>query len=286
MQTVRRVAELRAQVRAWRAAGERVALTPTMGALHAGHLALLTTAGGAASRLVATIFVNPTQFGEGEDFGDYPRDEARDLAMLAEGGCDLVFAPSVEAMYPPGFATEVHVRGLTDVLCGAARPGHFDGVAQVVTKLLNQAGADVAVFGEKDWQQLIVIRRLARDLDIATEILGAPTEREPDGLARSSRNIYLTEAERAAAPALYQALMAAAREIATGAEARSVCQRHAAAVEAAGFAAPEYLECRTADALAPVERWAPERPARVFGAARLGRARLIDNVPVISEETA
>ncbi len=185
METVSTVAALRARVRAWRDAGERIALAPTMGALHEGHLSLVTLGRAHAERVVASIFVNPTQFGADEDLAAYPSDEARDAAMLERAGCDLIFAPGREEMYPPDFSTRVRVEGLTDCLGGAARPGHFDGVAQVVTKLLNQAQADVAVFGEKDWQQLAVIRRLARDLDIPTEILGAPIAREADGLAMS-----------------------------------------------------------------------------------------------------
>ena len=194
METVSTVADLRARVRTWCGAGERIALVPTMGALHEGHLSLVQLGRAHAGRVVATIFVNPTQFGAGEDLVAYPRDEASDAAMLERAGCDLIFAPGLDEMYPPGFATEVRVAGLTDCLCGPARPGHFEGVAQVVTKLLNQAQADFAIFGEKDWQQLAVIRRLARDLDIATAILGAPIAREADGLAMSSRNRYLDEA--------------------------------------------------------------------------------------------
>jgi pantoate--beta-alanine ligase len=280
MEIVRTVAELRDRVGYWRGRGARVALTPTMGALHEGHLSLVALGLREADRVVATLFVNPTQFGPGEDLASYPRDEARDVAMLRDAGCDLVFAPDATEMYPPGFATEVRVRGLTEVLCGAARPGHFDGVAQVVTKLLNQAQADVAIFGEKDWQQLAVIRRLARDLDIPTRVLGAAVVREADGLAMSSRNRYLTPEERAAAPALHAALRLAADEIAAGAGAAEACARAAEAVVAAGFARPDYLEARTAEGLALIERFDPAVPARVFAAARLGRARLIDNVAV------
>ncbi len=280
MDIVRTVAALRARVGAWRGQGETVALTPTMGALHEGHLTLVRLGHANAARVVATIFVNPTQFGAGEDLASYPRDEARDAAMLAGAGCDLLFAPDVGEMYPAGFATEVRVRGLTEVLCGAARPGHFDGVAQVVTKLLNQAQADVAIFGEKDWQQLAVIRRLARDLDIPTRILGAPIAREADGLAMSSRNRYLTPPERAAAPALFAALTRAATRIAAGDPVREAEAQAAAALVAAGFAQPDYVEARDAETLVALETFNPSRPARVFAAARLGRARLIDNVAV------
>ncbi|MEL6768895.1 MAG: pantoate--beta-alanine ligase [Pseudomonadota bacterium] len=286
METVRTVSALREHVTAWRRAGQRVALTPTMGALHEAHLSLVSLARSKADRVVASIFVNPTQFGPGEDFESYPRDEARDAGMLAAAGCDLLFAPSPAEMYPPGFATEVRVRGLTDVLCGAARPGHFDGVAQVVTKLLNQAWADIAIFGEKDWQQLAVIRRLARDLDIATEILGAPILREKDGLAMSSRNRYLAPEERAIAGKLHAALTAAADKARQG---RSTADASAEAVielREAGFGKVDYIDFRDGVSLAALDFVAGESTARVFGAAHLGRARLIDNLAVWSGEAA
>jgi pantoate--beta-alanine ligase len=274
----RSVEALRDAVREWRRAGLRVGLVPTMGALHEGHLSLVRLARQHADRVVATIFVNPTQFGAGEDLAAYPRDETRDAALLAGADCDLLYAPTVEAMYPAGFSTDVRVRGLTDMLCGAARPGHFDGVAQVVTKYLNQAQADVAVFGEKDWQQLAVIRRLAADLDIPTRIVGAPTLREADGLAMSSRNRYLTEAERAVAPTLHAALTRAAAAIAGGAPVAEAEGAARAALLDAGFTRVDYVEARLADTLAPLQ--AHGAPARVFGAAQLGRARLIDNVAI------
>jgi pantoate--beta-alanine ligase len=280
MQIVRTVAALRAQRAAWRAQGLSMALTPTMGALHAGHVSLVTLARTLADRVTATIFVNPTQFGPAEDLAAYPRDEAADARLLAEAGCDLLFAPGVAEMYPAGFSTKVRVDGVSAPLCGATRPGHFDGVAQVVTKLLNQAQADVAVFGEKDWQQLAVIRRLALDLDIDTKIVGAPTVREADGLAMSSRNRYLTQAERAAAPALFAALTRAAGRIAAGDDVANALAEGRAAVAAAGFAAPDYFEARDAETLDEIEFLDPSRPARVFAAARLGRARLIDNVAI------
>lgn len=280
MEIVETVADLRAEVTGWQRAGERVALTPTMGGLHKGHVSLVELGRERAERVVATIFVNPTQFGRGEDFETYPRDRARDAEMLERAGAALLFAPSVDEMYPPGFATDVRVRGLPDVLCGAARPGHFDGVAQVVTKLLNQARADIAIFGEKDWQQLAVIRRLSRDLDIGTEIIGAPIVRESDGLAMSSRNRYLTETERRIAPTLFAALRKVADRVAMGS---SVAHETAAAAKRlldAGFASVDYVECRDAESLSPPASAPPERPARIFGAARLGKARLIDNLPV------
>jgi len=280
MEIVRTVADLRTRVRAWQRAGEAVALVPTMGALHAGHVSIVALGRSHARRVVATIFVNPTQFGRNEDLAAYPRDEAGDAAMLSGAGCDLLFAPGVAEMYPPGFSTRVIVDGLTECLCGRVRPGHFDGVAQVVSKLLNQVGADIAIFGEKDWQQLAVIRRMARDLDIPTRILGAPTIREADGLAMSSRNRYLDDTQRKVAGQLNKVIFAAARRIAGGAPAAAETADAVAALLKAGFDSVDYVECREAESLAPVERHDPARPARVFAAARLGRARLIDNVPV------
>lgn len=281
MDTVRTVADLRRQVAAWRAGGGRVALVPTMGALHDGHLSLVRLGRRHADHVVATIFVNPAQFGPSEDLAAYPRDEAADAAMLAAEGCNLLYAPGAGTMYPPGFATEVRVGGgLTSVLCGAARPGHFDGVALVVAKYLIQAQADVAVFGEKDWQQLAVIRRLATDLDIPTEIVGGPIARAPDGLALSSRNRYLTETERAAAPTLFAALMAAAAAITQGAPIGESLSAARAQLSMAGFGTVDYVDARDAETLEPVAIRDPARALRLFGAAWLGRARLIDNVPV------
>ena len=284
LQRAETVSALRAQVSAWRAAGLRVALTPTMGALHEGHLSLVRLGLERADRVVATIFVNPKQFGPNEDFEAYPRDGERDARLLEEAGCHLLYAPSAAEMYPDGFATEVRVGRLTEPLCGAARPGHFDGVALVVTKLLLQAQADLAIFGEKDWQQIAVIRRLAKDLDIPTQVLGAPILREADGLAMSSRNRYLTNAERAAAPALFRALRVAADAIAGGAAPAAACAEARASATAAGFEAIDYLEARDAETLEPLATAPPEQPARVFAAARLGKARLIDNVPIMVEK--
>ncbi|MCI4660453.1 MAG: pantoate--beta-alanine ligase [Neomegalonema sp.] len=277
---VHSVADLRAAVKAWRQSGERVALTPTMGALHDGHLSLVAQGRAQAERVVATIFVNPTQFGPNEDFDAYPRGLEADAALLAGAGCDLLYAPSVGEMYPPGFATSVRVTGLTEVLCGAARPGHFDGVAQVVTKLLLQAGTDLAIFGEKDWQQLTVIRRLVADLNIDCAILGAPILRESDGLAMSSRNRYLSPAERAAAPALYASLRQAAEEIAARAAIDEVLARAREQILSAGFSSIDYLEARSADHLTLVTELDPATPTRLFAAAHLGRARLIDNISI------
>ena len=274
----RSVAELRRQVAAWRAAGERVGLVPTMGALHAGHLALVGAARAKCRRVVVSIFVNPKQFGPREDFATYPRPEADDLAKLAGAEADLAFIPTVEEMYPPGFASAISVGGPSEGLCGAHRPGHFDGVATVVAKLLIQAAPDRAYFGEKDYQQLMVVTRMARDLDLPVEIVGVPTVREADGLALSSRNVYLSAAERRLAPNLNRVMRDAAAEISRGAAAGAVLERAVATLTEAGFAV-EYLELRDAATLAFVSD-ASARPARLLAAVHLGRTRLIDNVPV------
>lgn len=279
LEIVRTVRDLRSVVRAWKGSGASVGVVPTMGAIHEGHLALVDAATAANDRVVATLFVNPTQFGENEDFDGYPRDEATDAAALAARGTDLLFAPPPDEMYPAGFTTGVRVGGLTDGLCGAHRPGHFEGVATVVTKLLNQCGASRAYFGEKDYQQLRVIARLAADLDIDTEIVGVETVRESDGLALSSRNQYLTEDERRIAPELHRTLQTVADALRDGsAEIAPVVRAAADGLVAAGFASVDYLEVRDADTLAPMVR--VDRPARVFAAAHLGRARLIDNTAV------
>lgn len=275
METVRTVAALRARVEGWRREGLRSAVVPTMGGLHAGHLSLVKRGLAEADRVVATLFVNPTQFSPSEDLAAYPRDEAADAAMLESAGCHLLFAPPVEVMYPPGFSTEVRVTGITDCLCGAVRAGHFDGVAQIVTKLLNQARTDAAIFGEKDWQQLQVVTRLAADLDIPTRIVGSPTIREADLLALSSRNRYLGENERSVAAALPRVMEDAVAAIRDGADAGPVTQNSSAALVEAGFASVDYLELRDGTTFEARERMAPG--ARLFVAARLGRARLIDN---------
>ncbi len=277
--TVRAVAELREAVARWRRAGERVALVPTMGALHEGHLSLLTLARARCRRTVVSLFVNPTQFGPSEDFSAYPRDETADAVKLARAGADLLYAPGDAEMYSEGFATQVAVSGLTEHLCGPHRPGHFEGVATVVTKLLLQALPDAAVFGEKDWQQLQVIRRLARDLDIPVEILGAPTLREADGLAMSSRNAYLSSEERKVAAGLPRALVALARAVAAGEPCRAAEEHALRALLEAGFARVDYVTVADAESLQPLER-VGERPARAFAAARLGHTRLIDNIEV------
>lgn len=270
------LAALRAQVSAWRAAGEQVALVPTMGALHDGHLALVAAAR-RIGRAVVSIFVNPTQFGPNEDFARYPRDPESDIGRLAEAGADAVWLPDGTTMYPPGFSTRIEVSSLTEGLCGAFRPGHFSGVATVVTKLLNQVRPDVALFGEKDYQQLQVIRRATDDLDLAVEIRGVPTLREADGLALSSRNRYLDPAERALAPNLHAVLDAVAATCRTGAPTGPAIAEGAATLEEAGFRV-QYLAVCDAHTLAPLDR--VQGPARVLVAAYLGRTRLIDNVAV------
>ena len=272
------VAALREAVAGWRAEGLSVALVPTMGALHAGHMALVHAARESAGRTVVSLFVNPTQFAPNEDFSRYPRSAADDLAKLAEAGADAVFMPPVEAVYPPGFATAVRVDGVTVGLESAARPHFFAGVATVVTKLLLQCLPDAAYFGEKDYQQLVTVRRLAADLDIPCRIEAVPTVRAADGLALSSRNAYLSAEEREAAPALFRVLGEMAAALAGGAAAADEVVRGIAALEAAGFGRIDYLAVCDAETLQPVAR--VERPARVLAAAWLGATRLIDNVPV------
>jgi pantoate--beta-alanine ligase len=275
----RTVAGLREAVAGWRARQERVGLVPTMGALHRGHLALVAAARRDCQRVVASLFVNPKQFGPREDFAAYPRDEAADLAKFREGGVDLVFAPTVKEMYPSDFATAVQVGGLGDALEGAHRHGHFDGVATVVSKLLLQCLPDIAYFGEKDYQQLMVVRRMARDLDIPVRIEGVPTVREPDGLALSSRNVYLSPEERRVAPLLHRVLHDTAIAIAAAPDTVIAnIEKGLAVLRQAGFM-PDYLEMRDAADLSPMT--ALDRPARLLAAARLGRTRLIDNIPVM-----
>jgi pantoate--beta-alanine ligase len=275
---VRTVAELRAQVRAWRQAGLRVGFVPTMGALHEGHLSLVRLARTRAERVVASIFVNPTQFAPHEDFEAYPRDEAGDMAQLAAAGCDILFAPSVEEMYPAGAATTVTVTGVTESMDGIARPSHFAGVATVVTKLLNQCAPDVAVFGQKDFQQLQVIRRLAQDLDIPVEIIGAPTARADDGLALSSRNAYLSADERKVAVRLNEILRDALERLRRGEPVEAVEADAVANLQAAGFSRIDYVETRTPDTLARLGPGPVSGPLRLLAAAHIGRTRLIDNM--------
>ena len=277
MEVIRELAGLRAAVAAARAEGASVALVPTMGALHAGHIALVEAAKRPGTRVVASIFVNPKQFGANEDLSRYPRREMNDLKMLTEAGCDIVWLPPVEAMYPDGFSTNVRVSGVSDGFDGAARPGHFDGVATVVAKLFNQVAPDCAYFGEKDFQQLAVVRRMVVDLDFAIEIVGVPTQRDDDGLALSSRNIYLDEGERAKAVALPRALGVAGRSIARGDDPEEAVQAAQAALVAAGFSV-DYVALADAETLAPDP--AADRPRRLLAAARLGTTRLIDNIAI------
>lgn len=279
MEHSERLADLRGRLNDWRAAGARIALVPTMGNLHEGHLTLVREARERADRVVATIFVNPLQFGPGEDLDAYPRTLDADRRQLAAAGCDLLFTPGVAEMYPRGQSAQtcVEVPGLSDILCGATRPGHFRGVATVVCKLLNMVQPDVALFGEKDFQQLLVIRRMVEDLCIPVEIIGIGTVREPDGLAKSSRNGYLTAEERSRAPALQQALGLAAERLRSG-ESPATAEREAlAALDAAGLR-PDYVSVRNAADLRPAGD--ADRDLIVLGAAYLGRARLIDNLRV------
>ena len=271
MRTVRTVAELREVL------GERrgVGLVPTMGFLHEGHLSLIRRARTECETVVVSLFVNPKQFGPGEDLDAYPRDEARDARLAEEAGGDILFAPPGEEVYPPGFATTVEVAGITDVMCGEARPGHFAGVTTIVTKLLNMVRPDVAYFGQKDAQQALVIRKLVRDLDMPVRVEICPTVRDPDGLALSSRNAYLSPEERERALGLNRALRAAESAVAGGRiEAADVLAAAREQLEEAGLE-PEYLELRSAQDLAPVERVNGSTLLAV--AAQVGRARLIDN---------
>lgn len=278
MQIIRDIAALRHAVAALQQGGKSVALVPTMGALHAGHLSLVKMGQRVADHVVVSIFVNPTQFGPNEDFAAYPRDEARDAALLAETGVASLWAPDVSVMYPEGHGTHIEVAELGSDYCGAARPGHFDGVATVVAKLFNQVRADVAIFGEKDWQQLAIIRRMARDLDFAVDILGAPIARDSDGLALSSRNAYLSPAQRAAATAFPDALKAAVAAIAGGADVAETLRGAQAAIVAGGFDSVDYVALADADSLQRLNEF--RAPARLLAAARSGKTRLIDNYPV------
>jgi pantoate--beta-alanine ligase len=274
---VRSVDALRTRVAAWRGAGLTVGFVPTMGALHDGHIALVRHALSRCDRVIASIFVNPTQFGPNEDFARYPRDEDADAEMLARGGCDLLYAPTVAEMYPQGFSTTVTVGAIAEGLCGPFRPGHFAGVATVVAKLLLQARPDIACFGEKDYQQLQVIRRMVRDLDLPVSIEGVATLRAPDGLALSSRNRYLTPEQRRSALAIYRVLTTIAERLRGGETTIPAALAWGKAeLAAAGFAPIDYLAICDALDLTPVDTL--ERPARVLTAAWLGKTRLIDNL--------
>ena len=278
MKTVRTVSEVRDEL----AGRQHIALVPTMGSLHEGHLSLIRCAREECETVVVSLFVNPKQFGEGEDLDAYPRDEERDARLAEESGADILFAPSLDEVYPDGFSTTVEIAGLTDVLCGAARPGHFAGVTTVVTKLFNMVGPDVAYFGQKDAQQAIVISKLVRDLDIPVRIEICPTIRDADGLALSSRNAYLSDSERQRALGLSRALRAAEAAVADGRIATDdVLAAAREQLQQAGLE-PEYLELRSAKDLAPVERVNGSTLLAV--AAQVGRARLIDNTILTGDQ--
>ncbi len=279
METISRIDPLRVRIALWRVAGRRIALVPTMGNLHAGHLDLVRRARKMAQHTVVSIFVNPLQFGPGEDFEAYPRTLDQDRDKLQAEGVDLVFTPTVETVYPRAREqhTQVTVPGISDILCGAARPGHFSGVATVVCKLFNMVQPDLAVFGEKDFQQLLVIRRMTRDLCLPVEIIGAPTVREADGLAMSSRNGYLSADERRRAPALRQCLLAAEQALLDGVVPSKVEQDGLVCLENAGLR-PDYLNVRRAADLASAQEG--DTDLVVLAAVHLSRARLIDNLRV------
>ena len=282
MQTVTQLVPLRSAVAALKASGQ-VALVPTMGALHEGHLTLVREAAKRAAHVVVSIFVNPRQFGVNEDLDKYPRQLAADAALLEAEGVSLLWAPDAAAMYPAGYATNISVGGVSGGLCGAARPGHFDGVATVVCKLFNQVGPDIALFGEKDWQQHAVIRRMARDLDLtlphADAIVAVPTVREADGLALSSRNAFLNAEQRQSAATLPRAMKSAITAIRGGTPIAAATAALTAELVAAGFTTVDYAEVRDADSLALVAELSGT-PARLLVAARIGPTRLIDNMPV------
>ncbi|MGY9003867.1 MAG: pantoate--beta-alanine ligase [Rhodospirillales bacterium] len=278
IETVRTVADLRQRIHDFRAGGHKIGLVPTMGGLHDGHLSLVRRSKELSGRTVVTLFVNPAQFGKGEDLEAYPRDEARDAELLAQEGAHLLFAPDVAEVYPDGHSTSVKVSGIGEILEEEYRPGFFGGVASVVTKLLLQTLPDVAIFGEKDYQQLQVIKRLTRDLDIPVEIEGAETIRESDGLALSSRNAYLNDAERIVAPVLYQTIIAVAEKVSSGENIRDTEAWAIEELKNSSFVKVDYITVRDAQSLLPPSDL--QRPMRVLAAARLGRARLIDNIAI------
>ena len=275
---IRTLVELRSKVAGWKAAGESVAVVPTMGALHQGHLSLVRAAKEACDRVIVTIFINPKQFNNPEDYKNYPRTEKEDARKLIALKADVVYVPDGEQMYPNGFATTVSVEGITQGLCGAHRAGHFDGVATIVTKLFTQTQADKAFFGEKDYQQLQVVTRLARDLDLPIEVIGCPTIREEDGLAMSSRNLLLSDRARTWAPELHRAMEEMSEGLLAGGDLETLRAAAVSRVERAGFTQVEYLDLRSADQLELMTT--PDRPARLLAAAWLAGVRLIDNIAV------
>lgn len=275
---LRSLAELRATTRPWQRAGQSIGVVPTMGALHDGHLSLVAAARDACDRVIVTVFVNPRQFNNADDLRNYPRTESEDARKLGRLGIDLLYIPDADQVYPPAFATTVAVAGLTDVMEGACRPGHFDGVATVVAKLFLQCSASDAFFGEKDFQQLLVVRRMAADLDIPVTVRGCPTVREADGLAMSSRNLLLSDRARTAAPRLSEELAAIAEGLAAGRPFAELQRAALARLERAGFTRVDYLDLRAQSDLSVLET--PDRPARLFAAAWLAGVRLIDNIAV------
>lgn len=275
---LRTAADLRAATQPFRDEGKLVGLVPTMGALHEGHLELVRRARRDCGLVIASLFVNPTQFGEGEDFDAYPRDEASDFAKFGAAGVDFVYAPDAAEMYPDGFGITVTVSGITEGLCGAVRPGHFDGVTTVVSRLFEHCAPDVAYFGEKDFQQYRVVQRMVEQLGLNIRIVGIPIVRERDGLALSSRNAYLNPGQRRIAPALYGTMFALAGRLHDGIDIAAQCAWGRQALLDAGFDSVDYFEIRDAGTLAPATGNAPN--LRIFAAARLGKTRLIDNMPV------
>lgn len=275
---LRRLSDLRVATRPWILAGERIGVVPTMGALHDGHLSLVAAARAACERVIVTIFVNPRQFNNPADLASYPRTEAEDARKLERFGVDALWVPDADQMYPAPFATTVSVSGLTDVMEGAFRPGHFDGVATVVTKLFTQTAATDAFFGEKDFQQLLVVRRMAADLDLGVKVHGCPTIRDIDGLALSSRNLLLSDRARTMAPRLHEEMETIAAGLRAGKPFRPLREAALSRLERAGFTGTDYLDLRAQDDLAALAT--PERPARLFAAAWLAGVRLIDNIAV------
>ena len=278
MEVVRTIAELRQHTSRWRIAGQTIGLIPTMGALHNGHLSLIKLAQEKCDRVIATIFVNPRQFLPNEDFDEYPRNEESDIQKLIEMGVDLLFAPKAPEMYQPDASTTVVISKLTDCLCATSRPGFFDGVGTVVTKLLIQALPDLAIFGEKDYQQLLVIKRLTRDLDIPVEIIGAPTIREADGLAVSSRNVYLSQTNRETASKVFEILKKTATAIALRNDVLAACKEARKELILAGLSEIDYFEARHSETLELIQNF--ENNGRLFAAVWLGSTRLIDNLEI------